>query len=336
MKRLAFVLLALLASSFALFGGPTHGTPTAGRELKVALVLEEGGLPDPFQGIVYAGFRRAVREFGVEGKALTAGPREGSRPTFAYFARQGYDLVLGTGFLQAYDIDAVARRFPATKFALMDGAWEAMPHRPQNVLGTVYKVEEGAYLAGYLAALMERRRPGRDVVSSIGGIKIPTVDSFIAGYQAGARRANPRIAALNGYAQDFSDQARCRRVALSQVARGSGVVFQVAGGCGLGALDVARKKGVWGIGVDADQSFLGRHILTSVLKRLDVATYLTIKALTEGKLRTGRSAVYTLANGGVSLGKTSPEVPRALLARLEHIKRQIISGKLGTIPTTVP
>ena len=336
MKRLALVLMAVPASWFVLLGGWTHDTTAADKKLKVALVLQGGGLPDPFQGIVYAGFQRAVKELGVEGKALSAGVKEGTRPTLAYFARQRYDLVIGVGFLDIYNVDAVARRFPGTRFALMDGAWEAMPHRPRNALGTVYKVEEGAYLAGYLAALMERRRPGKDVISSVGGVKIPTVDSFIAGYQAGARRANPRIVTLNGYSQDFLDRARCRRVAQSQVARGSGVVFQVAGGCGRGALDVARRNGLWGIGVDSDQSSLGPHILTSVLKRLDVATYLTIKALTEGKLRTGRSAVFTLRNGGVSLGKTSPEVPRRFVARLERIKREIISGKIGKVPATVP
>src|SRR5207245_782235 len=110
---------------------------------------------------------------------------------------------------------------------------------------------------GYLAALMEKRRPGKDVIGSVGGYKIPTVDAYIAGYQAGARKADPRITMLNGYADSFVNPAKCGAVALDQIARGAGVVFQVASACGLGALDAARDRGVWGIGVDIDQSSLG-------------------------------------------------------------------------------
>ena len=331
-RCLAYTLTALALAALA---SADPGAAREGNRLKVGLVLQPTGV-DAFQSIVYAGFQRAVRELGVEGKALTAGQKEGSLPTFAYFARQRYDLVIGTGFLQAADITTAARRFPGTKFALMDGAWEALPHRPTNLRGTVYKVEEASYLAGYLSAIMEKLRPGRDVVSSVGGFKIPTVDPFIAGYQAGARRVNPRIVTLNGYAQDFGDQAKCRRLALSQIAKGSGVVFQVAGGCGFGALDAAKRNGVWGIGVDQDESFLGPHILTSVLKRLDVATYETIRDLKEGRFRTGRSAVFTLRDGGVGLGRFSPRVPRAYVARVQQIKRQIVAGKVKNIPTTVP
>lgn len=103
-----------------------------------------------------------------------------------------------------------------------------------------------------------------------------------------------------------------------------------------GALAAAKAKGVWGIGVDEDQSFLGPHILTSVLKRLDIATYEAIRDLREGRFRTGRSAVFRLRDGGVGLGKISPGVPRAFVAQVERIRRQIIAGKIKNIPTTVP
>jgi basic membrane protein A len=196
-------------------------------------------------------------------------------------------------------------------------------------------MEEAAYLAGYLAALMEQRRPGRDVISAVGGYSLPTVDPFIAGFRAGARRADPHIVVLVGYANDFVDTAKCRRVALAQIAKGSGAVFQVAGGCGLGALQAAKEKGVFGVGVDADQSSLGPHILTSVLKRMDVAVYETIRSLTIGTFRPGRSAVFDLGNGGVGLGKVSPRVPRSFLAQVKRIRRQIVAGKLGPIPTTL-
>lgn len=333
----AFVFAtALIGLSLLSVGAEPSGAGTAeAAKLKVGLVLEPSGRDDPYVRVALAGFRRAVRELGVEGKVVTQGPKESAFPSFAYLARQGYDLVIGEGFVQAAAIDAAARAFPGTRFAIADTAWEDLRHQPPNVLGTRYRMEEAAYLAGYLAALMEKRRPGRDVVSSVGGFSIPTVDPFIAGYQAGARKANPRIVTLNAYANDFLDQAKCRRVALGQIVKGSGVVFQVAGGCGLGALRAAKERGVLGIGVDVDQSSLGPHILTSVLKKMDVAVYGAILSLKNGTFSPGRSAVFGLRDGGVGLGAISPRVPRTFVAQVERVRKQIVSGEIRGIPTAV-
>src|SRR5262249_41179191 len=153
-------------------------------------------------------------------------------------------------------IDKAAIRFPHLKFAVIDSSRGDLPHQPRNVRGGVFASQEPSYLAGYLAALMEDRRPGRHVLGTVGGYKIPTVDAYIAGFRAGARKADPRITLLNAYAQNFNDPAKCKPVALGQIGRGAGVIFQVASACGLGALDAAQQKGVWGIGVDIDQSSL--------------------------------------------------------------------------------
>src|SRR5213075_1301466 len=123
--------------------------------------------------------------------------------------------------------------------------------------------------------------------------KEPPVDRFIAGYQAGARRAVPGIQLLNAYSQDWEDEAKCKELALGEIARGANVVFQVAGGCGLGALDAAKEKRVWGIGVDADQSFLGPHILTSAEKNVDRAVFLAIQQVANGTFK-GGDVVYGL------------------------------------------
>ncbi len=335
-RRALVLATALIGLSLLSVGAEPSGAGAAeAAKLRVGFVLEPPGRDDPYVRIALAGFRRAVRELGVEGRAVTQGPKESAFPSFAYLARQGYDLVIGGGFVQAAAIDAAARAFPDTRFAIVDTAWEDLTHRPKNVLGTRYRMEEGGYLAGYLAALMERRRPGPDVVSSVGGLKIPTVDPFIAGYQAGARRATPGIVTLNAYANDFLDREKCRRVALGQIANGSGVVFEVAGGCGIGALEAAKQKGVFGVGVDYDQSSLGPHILTSVLKRMDVAVYEAIRSLKRGTFRPGRSAVFSLRNGGVGLGAISPKVPRTFVAQVERVRKQIVSGEIRGIPTTV-
>ncbi|HYY32128.1 MAG TPA: BMP family ABC transporter substrate-binding protein, partial [Gaiellaceae bacterium] len=140
---------------------------------------------------------------------------------------------------------------------------------------------------------------------------------------------------LNGYSHDWVALDKCKEVALGQIGSGSTIEFQVAGGCGLGTLDAAKEKGVWGIGVDADQSFLGPHVLTSATKRVDEAVFLTIKDVIAGKFRGGRNSIFGLKDNGVGLGKISPKVPKADVAAVDKIRNEIASGKLSGIPTTV-
>ena len=133
---------------------------------------------------------------------------------------------------------------------------------------------------------------------------------------------------LTGYSQDFANPAKCRTVALSQIARGSGVVFNVAGACGLGTLEAAKEENLWGIGVDIDQSYLGRHILTSAVINWDKPVVDAIRRLVQGTFTTGGNTVYDLGNGGVGLGKISLSVPRSFLRRLDEIQRQIAIGAI--------
>jgi basic membrane protein A len=326
MRRAAVTLAVLL---FAIPAGGSAGS----KQLRVGLVLQQTGVPsDPFDSLVLKGFQRAARKLGVQGRVVVANPKSGTLPGILFLARQKYDLVIGYGFFEANDIDTAALRFPHTRFAIIDASRNELPHRPSNVRGGVFAAQEPSYLAGYLAALMEKRRPGKHVIASIGGYEIPTVDAYIAGYQAGAHRADPGITTLNAYAQDFNDPAKCKLVALDQIGRGAGVVFQVASACGLGALQAAQEKGVWGIGVDSDQSSLGPFILTSAVKRLDVAVFRVVQSLVRGTFRTGGDTVFDLRNGGVGLGKISPKVPRALVRRVERVRREIVAGKIE-VPT---
>jgi basic membrane protein A and related proteins len=324
MRRHAVILAAAAVALLALAAAAGSSRP-----LTVGLVLETSAVSDPFQHGAFVGLQRAVRELGVKGKAVVPSPRQTSYLAgFAYLARQKYGLIVGLGFLEAADLDTAALKFPGSKFAIVDASLNGLKHRPRNVLGTHFKTEEAGYLAGYLAALMEMRRPGKDVIGSVGGYKIPTVDAYIAGYQAGARKADPGITVLNGYSNDFLKQAKCKAVAQQQITAGAGVIFQVADICGLGALAAAEEKHVWGIGVDIDQSTLGPHILTSVVKRLDVAVYDTVKSFRDGRLRTGTDAIFDLANNGVGLGKISPKVPREFLDRLERVRKDIVAGRI--------
>lgn len=336
LSHLRRVLPVALAAVLLLGAASAKGEGSAGaKQLKVGLVLQAAGVDDLYLHGAVVGFRRAVRKLRLRGRVLTSGQKQGFFPIFAYLARQKYDLILGVGFLEAGAVDAAGLRFPHSKFAIIDVHHNELEHRPRNVRGVFFKTEEASYLAGYLAALVEARRAGPDVISSVGGLKIPTVDRFIAGYQAGARRARPRITTLNAYSRDFQDRAKCRRVAQNQIARGSGVVFAVAGSCGPGALAAARTAGVYGVGVDVDQSSLGPFILTSVVKRLDVAVFETLADLRRGSFKGGRTTVFGLRNRGVGLGKISPKVPPALARRVEQVHKLIVSRTISRIPVMV-
>jgi len=340
MKRsLALLGVVVLVVAGCGGGGGKSSSSTStqgGNKLKVGLVTDIGGLNDRgFNHLSYVGLLRAQNDFGIQQRVYQAKSTQEYVPNLSTFARQNYDLTIGVGFTEATAIDTAAHNFPSSRFAIVDVDQTQEPHKPANLLGLLFREQETGYLVGYLAGLEEKRVPGKDVIGSVGGQKQPPVDRFIAGYQAGAKAADPGITLLNGYSEDFEDQAKCKQVALNQIEQGASVIFQVAGGCGLGALDAAKEKHVWGIGVDADQSFLGPHILTSAVKRVDTAVYLAIKSVVDGTFK-GGNMVFGLKQNGVGIGKISPKVPQAEVAKVNQIRAEIISGKIKNIPTEVP
>jgi basic membrane protein A and related proteins len=314
----------------------TETTGQGGSNLKIGLVTDIGGLNDRgFNHLSYLGLQRAQKELGIQQRVYQAKSTQEYVPNLSTFARQSYSLTIGVGFTEATAIDTAATNFPKSNFAIVDVDQTEEPHKPANLLGLLFREQETGYLVGYLAGLEEKRRSGPDVIGSVGGQKQPPVDRFIAGYQAGAKAADPGIKLLNNYSEDFSDQAKCKQIALNQIEQGAGVIFQVAGGCGLGALDAAKEKSVWGIGVDADQSFLGPHIITSAVKRVDTAVFLAIKSVVDGKFKGGTNMVFGLKQNGVGIGKISPKVPKSEVAAVNKVRADIISGKIANIPTEV-
>jgi basic membrane protein A len=317
----AVAALVAVSSAAAQVDGPA-------KTLKIGMVTDVGGLNDHgFNHLAYVGLQQAQKQLGITFRVAESRSPSDYIPNLAAFARQGYDLVLGVGYTEIGAMGAVAKRFPGTRFAIVDVANGDLAGKPKNVLGLLFREEQVGYLAGYLAGLEAKRLPGKDVISSVAGEKQPPVDRFVAGYQAGAKKADPGITTINSYSQDFNDQAKCKAIALNQIAAGSVAVFAVAGGCGLGALDAAKTQKVWGIGVDADQSFLGSHILTSATKRVDRAVFLAVKDVQDGKFH-GGNAVYGLDKGGVGLGKISAKVPKSEVAAVNRIKAQLIAGTI--------
>jgi basic membrane protein A len=343
-KSFRFFLLALIAA-LALGvaacgdddddgGGGGGASQKETKSIKAGVVTDIGGLNDrSFNFLANKGLEDAESKLGTQGRVLISKSNGDYIPNLTTLAQQQFNLVVGVGFLMADAVNTVAGKFPNANFAIVDFPASGLKDKPKNVQGLLFKEQEAGYLAGYLAALWAKDN-GAKVISTVGGQKIPPVDHYIAGYQAGAKAAFPGIQTLNAYSQDFVDQAKCKEIALDQIAQGSKVVFQVAGQCGLGALDAAKEKGVQGIGVDADQSYLGDHILTSALKKVDVAVYDAIKRSTDGKFAGGTDVIATVKNGGVGLGKIGPAGEK-YGDKIKQVTDQIAAGEIKDIPDTV-
>jgi basic membrane protein A len=335
-RAAAVVAIGILAVLTAGCGGDDGDGGSEGSDaLKVGLIADAGQLNDRgFNQLAYKGLKRAIAELGVEGRVVESKSSQDYVPNIASLVRQGYGLVIGVGYAQGEAIATAAKRFPEVDFAIVDYDHANLKGDPQNAQGLLFREEQVGYLVGTLAALTAKRAGG-NTVSAVGGYKEPPVDRFIAGYRAGASAAVPGIKVAYAYSQDWDDAAKCKELALGQIAKGSKVVFQVAGGCGLGALSAAKDKRVWGIGVDADQAFLGPHILTSALKGVDQAVFLTAQAVQDGTWEGGGNATFGLDQDGVGLGTTSDKVPQEDLDAVEEAEQKIADGEIADIPTTV-
>jgi basic membrane protein A len=275
-------------------GGASSGGGSADtqQKLRIGMVTDIGGLNDrSFNESAYKGLQRAQKELGAEIRVVTSKSNADYVPNLSSLARQKYDLVVAVGFLMAEATETVAKSFPQQKFAIIDSSAAAMKSKPQNVEGLLFAEQEAGYLVGYMAGLYVKDKGGKQVVSSVGGQKIPPVDHYIAGFQA-------------------------------------------AGQCGLGALDAAKQESVQGIGVDADQAYLGPQVMTSALKKIDEAVFKTITEVQNDAFKGGQDTVFDVKTDGVGYGKTN-DVGAKYTDQVDAQKAKIASGKLANIPSEV-
>jgi basic membrane protein A len=322
--RTRFLLGGALAAAL-LFLVPSA---SAARPFRIGLIVQLGAEPNPYDigGVMYQGFIEAAHLPGVEGRVVAAAPSLDPTAAVSLLARQHYDVIVAPLFF-TWMLPAFERRYPHVTFLVPDGPRSI--HAARNEVTTIFRPEEAAYLAGYLAALVEDRRAGPHVVGAVGGVRaVPQVQALIAGFRAGALAADPKVTVLINYSHDFADPAKCAVVAQEQITRGAGVVFNVAGTCGYGTLTTAKRRGVWGVGVDTDQSNLGPSILTSVIKREALGIVKAITAIHRHRVPASRALIFDAANGGVGLGKISPRMPRSLVRRLDRIRADIAAGKI--------
>jgi basic membrane protein A and related proteins len=348
--RAILIALILAIGSFAVAacgsdddgGGTTTGGAAAGttstaapaKKIKVGLVTDIGGLNDrSFNALANKGLKDAQAQLGIEGRVLISKSNADYTPNLTTLAQQKYDLIISVGFLMAEATEKVAGKFPNVKFAIVDGSAAGMKSKPKNVEGLLFAEQEAGYLVGYLSGLYAKDN-NVTTVGSVGGQKIPPVDHYIAGFQAGAKKVNPSIKTLNAYSQDFVDQAKCKEIALDQISKGSKVEFQVAGQCGLGVLDAAKEKSVQGIGVDADQGYIGPQVFTSALKKVDVAVFNAIKGVQEDKYTGGQDVLNNVKSGGIGYGKLNSAAEK-YADQIKKVQDDIAAGTISDIPDTV-
>jgi len=303
---------------------PPPPEPAPAEAIKVGLVTDTGGVDDRgFNEFSINALEQAAADFGLETRVYVSNVAADYLPNLTSAAEDGNQLVLAVGFLLTPDTLTVAAEYPDVQFAGVDHFYaEPLP----NTLGLLYPTEESGYLAGVVAALMTKS----GVVATTAGKQIPPVDNWIAGFQQAILDTKPDVKFLNAYSDDFDDQAKCKEIALDQIGQGADIIFQVAGKCGLGALDAAKEKGVFGIGVDVDQSFAGPHILTSALKPLVASEYSVIQSFVEGTFEGGQNVVFSAQTlpDPVLLTPFSADVPQEVIDAVEVAKQKLISGEI--------
>ena len=351
-RKLPWLLVLLVALGLALVAAGCGGddddddaTPAAtGAEteapaeeaISVGMVSDTGGVDDRgFNEFSINGFERAQEELGVDGRVYVSESGDDYLPNLTAAVDDGHDLVVAIGFLIQPSVVEVATEATDVNFAGVDqfygeepdcGGEDQSPCVLPNVVGLQFPSEEAGYLAGIVAAGITKT----NTVSTVGGIKIPPVDNWIAGFRQAVQDTNPDIKLLNAYSQDFVDAAKCKEIALDQISQGSDVVFQVAGQCGLGALDAACQEGVFAIGVDADQSFAGDCVVTSALKPLELAVFETIKAAQEGTFEGNTNRFFGIEEfpDAELLAPMTDAVPADVQAAVEEATQALISGEI--------
>ncbi|HEY6115801.1 MAG TPA: BMP family ABC transporter substrate-binding protein [Candidatus Dormibacteraeota bacterium] len=343
-KHLRFVVLIAAATIFAVACGGTTGggsaTPSA-KVLKIGLVTDIGGLNDKsFNHLADVGLEKAKTDFHIQADVKESKSGNDYIPNLTDFATKKYDLVIGVGFLMAEAIGTVSGQFPNIHFAIIDGAGtdsKGNDLKHANVQSLFFKEQDAGAMVGVIAGWLEKNgkaKKNKHVVSAVGGISIPPVNHYIAGYKWAAKMEDPTIKVLVGYSNNFTDPAKCKGVAQSQLNQNSDVVFQVAGGCGLGALQAAGQGGVYSVGVDADQKDADPSVIASALKKVDVATYTAIKNVVNGQF-TGGALTFSIANEGAGYAIDNFQVPAELQTELDKVLGQIKSGALVP-PADIP
>jgi basic membrane protein A len=323
-----FAVLAAVAGCGS--GSPEEGR--AGGRLRVGMVFDVGGKGDKsFNDSAYRGMLHAASDFGIDYTEFEPGQDADRETGLRKLAQAGYDVIIGVGFLFSDAIKKVAIDYPEVKFACVDYDVRPGEDLPPNLAGLRFREEEGSFLVGILAAMYSET--GR--IGFVGGMDIPLIHKFEAGYISGAEYADPGVSVTVAYAgsspQAFADPARGKELALLQYGRGVDVIYHASGSTGNGVIEAARESGRYAIGVDSNQNYMAPgHVLTSMIKRVDNSVYMTIKAVIEGEFQ-GGVREFGLADDGVGYAvdeHNESMISDEMVAAVEEAKAAIVAGEI--------
>lgn len=296
--------------------------------VSIGMITDVGGINDEsFNQSAWEGLLKAKTDLGIGVRYLESNQESDYVTNIDTFIDQDVDLILGVGYAMTEDIYEAAKQYPDRKFALIDGSFEDIP---DNVINISFKEEQAGYLAGVLAASVTKT----DVIGFLGGIKNPVVDKYKYGFMTGVKDVNSDIVLLEQYANSFTDVSKGRAITEQMIKNKADIVFHAAGSVGNGMFEALTEKGLLGIGVDTDQSSIAPNtVLTSAIKKLDNASYLLAKDLSEGKFNGGTTLNNDLYNDGVGIAKVIESVSSDKLAIVKEYKNKIIKTN-ESIPET--
>jgi basic membrane protein A and related proteins len=321
------VLLTLAIAMVSCTKKDTDKGGSDGTRVKVGLVLDKGGKDDKsFNAAAFKGASQASKEFGVDLKTIESPDDTAYEPAMRQLAERGYNLVITVGFSQADALKKISPLFPKTHFAIID-AFVDVP----NVASLIFSEHEGSFLVGYLAGLKTQTK----IVGFIGGMDVDLIKRFELGYREGVAYANPKVRILSNYAgvtsEAWMNPTKGKELALAQIGQGADILFAVAGATNQGVFDAVEEKKKLAIGVDSNQNWVKPgFILTSMLKRVDVAVYETVKAEKEGRFVWGNK-YFGLSNKGVdyAMDKYNESlIPPDLQKKIEKVRADITAGKI--------
>lgn len=338
-RLLALAAAAIMTVSlFAGCGSQKQGTgeTSQAKKIKVGLATDEGGLNDKsFNQAADMGIKKAATELkNVDYKAIESKKKDEYQPNLQALVDNNSDIVFGVGFQMGDAMTAIAKKYPDKKFAIIDSEVNA-----KNVVSLNFKEQEGSFLTGVIAGKMTKSNK----IGFIGGKDFELINRFAAGYMAGAKTVNPNVQFDIRYAADFANPTKGEELATSMYNGGCDVIYHAAGGTGLGLFKATKAmtkpdNKLWAIGVDQDQAVTVPEyadvIVTSMVKRVDTATYDTVKSVADGKFEGGQSKVFGLKDKGVDIaGTSSKNTPKDVLDLVEKYRAAIVDGKI-TVPAT--
>lgn len=351
MSMITLVLLLVL-SSCAKDGGKDDGDGNKDEKTKVVVVINTNLGDKAFSDLVWSGVQRAKEDFNLETRAIElAGDPTRQEPTLTEVSESGeWDLVISGTFNLLEATANAAKEFPDQKYIAYDVALDFASHPYKNAVSILSKQNEGSFLAGAMAAKLTQsgvdKTNADKVIGFVGGGENAAINDFLIGYIAGAKSVDPEVKVLFSYVGNFTDTATAKELALAQYAQGADIVYGVAGSASYGVYEAAMQDGKFAIGVDQDRALQfesegntkqAEHIVTSVVKNLDVLIYNKIKEYVEGTIKFGEHQAAGLAVNGMSLAKNKfyeAVVPKEVQELVNQVEAKIISGEIE-VPTAI-